>query len=36
VAEAMRRRGDDKAANAIMERVKQIAKAARIEGFQGI
>jgi hypothetical protein len=35
IAEAERRRGDQKTADAIMERVKQIAKAARIEGFQG-
>jgi hypothetical protein len=36
LAEAMQRRGDDKAANTIMNRVKGIVKAARIEGFPGI
>jgi len=36
LAEAMQRRGDDKAANIIMNRVKGIVKAARIEGFPGI
>jgi hypothetical protein len=35
LAEAMRRRGDEKTANAIMDRVRQITKAARIEGFEG-
>jgi hypothetical protein len=35
LAEAMSRRGDEKAATAIMNRVKGIVKAARIEGFPG-
>jgi len=35
LAEAMSRRGDERAANAIMDRVKRIVKAARIEGFPG-
>jgi len=35
LAEAMERQGDEKSANAIMDRVKGIVKAARIEGFPG-
>ena len=35
LAEAMIRQGDQKSANAIMDRVKRIVKAARIEGFPG-
>jgi hypothetical protein len=35
LAEGMSRRGDEPAANAIMNRVKKIVKAARIEGFPG-
>jgi hypothetical protein len=35
LAEGMSRKGDERAANAIMDRVKRIVKAARIEGFPG-
>jgi hypothetical protein len=35
LAEALTRQGDEKAANTVMERVKGIVKAARIEGFPG-
>jgi hypothetical protein len=35
LAEGMSRKGDERAANAIMARVKGIVKAARIEGFPG-
>jgi hypothetical protein len=35
LAEALERQGDEKSANAIMDRVKGIVKAARIEGFPG-
>jgi hypothetical protein len=35
LAEAMRGRGDEKSANEIMGRVREILKAARIEGFPG-
>jgi hypothetical protein len=35
LAETLRSRGDEKSANAIMDRVRQIVKAARIEGFPG-
>jgi hypothetical protein len=35
LAEAISRQGDEKAATAIMERVKKVVKAARIEGFPG-
>ena len=35
LAEAMSRRGDERASAAIMNRVKDIVKAARIEGFPG-
>ena len=35
LAEALTRQGDEKAANTVMERVKAIVKAARIEGFPG-
>src|SRR5712672_196383 len=35
LAEALIRQGDEKSANAIMDRVKGIVKAARIEGFPG-
>jgi hypothetical protein len=31
----MIRQGDEKSANAIMDRVRRIVKAARIEGFPG-
>jgi hypothetical protein len=35
LAEGMSRKGDERAATAIMDRVKRIVKAARIEGFPG-
>jgi hypothetical protein len=35
LAEGMSRKGDERAANAIMDRVKRIVAAARIEGFPG-
>ena len=35
LAEGMSRKGDERAATAIMERVRRIVKAARIEGFPG-
>jgi hypothetical protein len=35
LAEALVRQGDEKSANAIMDRVRRIVKAARIEGFPG-
>jgi hypothetical protein len=35
LAEAMLRQGDQKSATAIMDRVRGIVKAARIEGFPG-
>jgi hypothetical protein len=35
LAEALRGRGDEKSANEIMNRVREIVKAARIEGFPG-
>ena len=35
LAEAIARQGDEKAATTIMERVKKVVKAARIEGFPG-
>ena len=35
LAEALARRGDEQAATSIMDRVKKIVKAARIEGFPG-
>ena len=35
LAEALSRQGDEKGATAIMERVKKVVKAARIEGFPG-
>ncbi|HLA14535.1 MAG TPA: hypothetical protein VJZ25_05875, partial [Gemmatimonadaceae bacterium] len=35
LAEALARQGDEKGATAIMDRVKKIVKAARIEGFPG-
>ncbi len=35
LAEALSRQGDEKAATAVMERVKKVVRAARIEGFPG-
>jgi hypothetical protein len=35
LAEALVRQGDEKSANVIMDRVRRIVKAARIEGFPG-